>query len=193
MHTTNEDRGFALMNPVATEPPGVARARLVVAYDEYEAGNRTRHLTDGLSERARHLPAVDSSVWKFDIIGMPHMLELAVMDAVVADCVVIATGADGELPAAITDWIDGWVRERNGNPAMLMALIGSDEAVEPSAPVIAPYLGAIAARAGMKFVCHTGDWENSAALTLGSFLKEVARVQGNGAGEPQPGSPSLVP
>ena len=157
--------------------------RIVVAYDDFKDGTRTKRFTDNISQNiAQRWPCnsrlVESSHWKFDMMATPHMRELAVMDAVVADCVIIATRSDDSLPATVSDWIARWSTERIREWGILVALIGVEDSPETGFLAQDPIeLRKIADRRHMKFFCHRGEWETAATFTMWELLCEQTYCQ----------------
>jgi hypothetical protein len=88
-------------------------------------------------------------MWKFDVLSLPKLREIAVADALEADIIIISCQG-GELPSQVKEWIEDWLTE-GSNAMALVALLREDN---QQAQQTARYLGSVAQVAGMEFFCQ---------------------------------------
>lgn len=83
---------------------------VVIAYEDFEAGKQAMTTYDFL---ARHLGSecrCFNQMWKFEVLGIPKLREMAASDAMSADMLIIACGKSKELPAAVKQWLEETIK-----------------------------------------------------------------------------------
>src|SRR5258706_2480146 len=63
---------------------------VVIAYEDFEAGKRAKETYDFLVANVAHDYQCSNQMWKFEILSIPKLSELAAKDAALADIVIIA-------------------------------------------------------------------------------------------------------
>lgn len=176
---TNDTQGFAGDGVSTGNGNGALHPlRIVLVYDDVTIGIQAKGVADGVARQLPGSPEVQTVIWSFDGLVFSSLRHLAVVDAVSADCVIVATSTDRPLPVALTAWADSWLHAVARMPGMLVALVGSETARPAEADTAPSYLGRLAASGGMNFVHHSGEWRDTAAQSILGFLRSRARSQG---------------
>jgi hypothetical protein len=123
---------------------------VVIVYEELESGKRARRTYDYLAEQLGHESEFKHAMWKFDILAIPHLRDMAVKDVMNADIVVVSMARAREVPAAVKDWIESWL----GFAAKPMALVALFDSESTDTRISRNYLEAVANRGGMKFFAN---------------------------------------
>jgi hypothetical protein len=99
-----------------------ARFNVVIAYEDFETGKHAKRTYDFLVENLGSDCHFTNQMWKFDVLSIPKLREIACADAANADIVVISCHGD-DLPQHVKDWIESWLAAA-GQPLALVALFG---------------------------------------------------------------------
>jgi hypothetical protein len=90
-----------------------------------------------------------NEMWKFEVLGIPHLQEMAANDAAKADIIIIS--CDGtQLPPEVSAWIERWL----GQPHHAFALVAMFDSPVEQTEVrneVRSYLAGVAKRANMEF------------------------------------------
>ena len=109
------------------EPTPSGSLRVVIAYQDVSAGQRAmRVLTDlarGFGEDLEFEPLP----WSFHLLAQVDWREVAALDAVRADILIIATSNTRPLPAEIEQWAADAIGQKQGTVAAVVALFGPEE------------------------------------------------------------------
>jgi len=92
------------------------------------------------------------SIWCFEVLQAPTLLEGSIYDAVTADAIIVATHRREDLPDGIKRWVEAWVPRKRGRKGMLIGLL--DSAFEEGELLfgVQEYLETAAASAGIDFL-----------------------------------------
>jgi len=132
----------------ATEPDSGPIFNVVIAYEDFESGKQAMKTYDFLAQNLGAECHLTNQMWKFDVLSIGKLREVAVKDAALADIIILACRGD-VLPAYVKDWIESWV-EQTGHPLALVALLGNSQTLG-SIGAVHNYLASIAQQAGMEF------------------------------------------
>src|SRR4051794_21772473 len=91
-----------------------------------------------------------NQMWKFDVLAIPNLREMAARDAATADIVIVSCRGGSELPAQVKSWLELWLAQQS-NAIALVALF--DSRGEDTAQNLAnrTYLAEAAKRGQMEF------------------------------------------
>jgi len=150
---------------------------VVIAYEDFETGKQAKETYDFLVNNLRHECRFDNQMWKFDVLGISKLQEMAAKDALIADIIIISCHGTHELPREVTAWIDSWVCGQS-NAIALVALLG-EASYDIDRNQTRDYLAQVARRAGMEFFAQPNDlavkrFDESIALDRGSKRDEKA-------------------
>lgn len=149
---------------------------VVIAYEDFETGKQAKKTYDFLIENLGRECQFINQMWKFDVLSIPKLREIALKDAATADIVIVSCH-DGELPAQVKSWIDGWLAE-GVRPLALVALI--DQPTEDNAQSFATraYLAEIAKRGQMEFFAQSDHRADRLRMEDLSGLRTAGNLKG---------------
>jgi len=130
---------------------------VVVAYEDVETGKHAKESYDFVAESLGRECRSASQMWKFEVLGIPQLRELAAEDAAMADLIMISCRGEADLPVGVKTWIDLWLAEK-GNVIALAALFGPPVGQARQAPAIRAYLAEVAKRGRMQFFAQPDEW-----------------------------------
>jgi hypothetical protein len=137
-------------------PLGAARAEakpvfnVVIAYEDFETGKQAKKTYDLLMQNLGGDCAFNNQMWKFDVLAIPKLREMAAKDALIADVIIVSCRGGSSLPDSVKGWVDLWQAEKSAAIA-LVALIDSPQEHVFQSREVRDYLADIAKRAGMEF------------------------------------------
>lgn len=149
MHSANTS---ASVFPASDVEPGIFN--VVIAYEDFETGKQAKRTYDYLVRNLADESVFNCPMWKFDVLTIPKLLDMAVADAQSADIIMIASRGGSALPSTITQWIEGWIA--GGTRAVALVALFDCEP-DRSAPVH-EYLAGICKRAGLQFFAQPDYW-----------------------------------
>jgi hypothetical protein len=94
---------------------------VVIAYEDFETGKHAKKTYDFLVEHLGRDCRFTNQMWKFDVLSIPKLREIAVNDAANADIIIVSSHGQ-ELPSHIKEWVEAWLAE----PLRYLALDGAD-------------------------------------------------------------------
>lgn len=130
---------------------------VVIAYEDFETGKHAKHTYDFLVEHLGRESQFTNQMWKFDILRIPKLREIATKDALDADIIIVSSRGDDDLPAPVKSWIESWLTEP-GHALALVALFSGPREEAPARRCIRAYLAAAARRGKMEFFAQPDDW-----------------------------------
>jgi len=126
---------------------------VLIAYDDFEAGKRAKRTYDFLVENLGGECEFANQMWKFDVLGIPKLREMAASDASEADIIMVSCHAAGELPDELKAWVEIWLGVKCKAIAMVV-LLDCPFGWTAEAQSTRAYLAAAARRGGMEFFCE---------------------------------------
>jgi hypothetical protein len=129
---------------------------VVTAYEDFETGKHANRTYDFLTNNIGRDCQSSNQMWKFDVLAVPKLREIAVRDVAVADLVVISCHGH-ELPRHVKSWIDSWLKL----PTRPLALVALFDASTQEANWTGPtrtYLAGVAQRGEMEFFAQPDQW-----------------------------------
>jgi hypothetical protein len=129
---------------------------VVIAYEDFETGKNARKTYDFLVAHLGNECQFSNQMWKFDVLSVPKLREIAAKDACAADIIIISCRS-GELPDDVKAWIELWIGEEN-HPLALAALFeyAPDDLYQTREP--RAYLASVAKRGQMEFFAQPEEW-----------------------------------
>lgn len=122
---------------------------VVIAYEDFETGKHAKETYDFLVSNLGHECRFANQMWKFDVLGIPKLREMAAKDALAADIIIISCHGTHDLPAEVKVWIHSWMHSQ-GDALALVALFGHAGPSNDNSNIRA-YLAEVAKRARMEF------------------------------------------
>jgi hypothetical protein len=130
--------------------PDTNPLNIVIAYEDFETGKRAKETLDLLAHHLGSACHLANQMWKFEVLTIPKLREIALRDAAQADIVIVSCHGN-DLPDHVKNWIEAGLEQS----ANLLALVGlvddpSDASPIPSASA-RKYLATVARRARIEF------------------------------------------
>jgi len=147
-------RSLHLMSLESPEVDANPTLNVVIAYEDLETGKRAKKIYDFLVENLGHDCQFTNQMWKFEVLGIPKLGEMAAQDAMMADIVIISCHG-AELPSDFKDWVELWAAEPN-HPIALVALFDYDNQ-HPQVAEARSYLADVARRGQMEFFAQPDE------------------------------------
>jgi hypothetical protein len=145
------------MQSAAIQPPVVSTSRegapvfsVVLVFEDFSTGKRAKRAYDFLAANLTHEWHVVSQMWKFEVLGIPELREMAAKDAAMANLIIVSSRGDRELPAHVKDWIETWLGYR-GEAVAIVALFDSPPERAGQAQATQTYLEGVAKRGQLEF------------------------------------------
>jgi hypothetical protein len=150
------------------------RFNVVIIYEDFETGKAAKRTYDYLVSNLGEDCEFNNQMWKFDVLSIPKLAAIAVLDACEADIILVATHG-GSLPAAVRSWLESWVHK--GSRAI--ALVALCDGEPPQAHAVCNVLRDAAQRAGMQFFAHPDFWpgEESVSERPNGFARPLGMVR----------------
>jgi hypothetical protein len=145
------------MDSVATQPPADSSIsetppvfNVVLVFEDFNTGKRAKRAYDFLAANLTHEWQLISQMWKFEVLSIPELRELAAKDAAMANLIIVSSRGDRELPDPVKDWIEMWLGY-GGDAVALVALFDSPPEQARHARATQTYLERVARRGQMEF------------------------------------------
>ena len=127
---------------------------VVIAYEDFETGKNAKKTYDFLVEHLGEECVFSNQMWKFDVLSLPKLREMATGDAREADIVIISAHGSNDLPTQVKEWIEQWLAAK----PHAIALVGLFDAESYLQNLSSAYLADVARRGGMEFFSQPGVW-----------------------------------
>ena len=133
-----------------TNTPG--RVRIVVAYEDYDAGKRAHHACQQILQAVHLDKELSPDFWKFDMFKLRAMCDAAAEEAAEADLLVLAPHDRSNLPVGVQEWIESSL-QHPCRPKALLVLLGPDPENMETTTQVARQLKALAVQQSVPFWC----------------------------------------
>jgi len=131
---------------------------VVIAYEDLETGKRAMKTYEYMVQQLGNQCLFANQMWKFDVLAVPKLKEIAAKDAAAAEIIIISAHEGRELPNEVKSWIEMWLGYKTEASALVGLFAGQSE-TNP----IRNYLADIARRAQIEFFCQPGIWPGTPA------------------------------
>lgn len=135
---------------------------VVIAYEDLETGKRAMKTYEYMVEQLGAQCLFSNQMWKFDVLAVPKLREIAAKDAAAAELILISAHEGKQLPREVKAWIDLWL-SYNTQASALVGLFGRESVETP----VRSYLAGVARRAGIEFFAQPGIWPGKAKEATG--------------------------
>lgn len=173
---------FPPLHPAETESRPTFN--VVIAYEDFETGKHGKKTYDFLFEHLGEEFEFSNQMWKFDVLSVQKLREMAAKDAASADIIIVAAHGRSDLPQDVKAWMELWLTEKLQAVA-LVGLFDRDESLDNPAR---SYLASIARRANLEFFSQPGTlprneesepganaWEKSKTFSLLAGMEQLDR------------------
>ena len=123
---------------------------VVIAYEDCTTGKHAKRACDFLVANLSHEWQVTSQMWKFEVLSIPELREMAAKDAAMASLIIVSSRGDRELPADARAWIEKSLGYK-GDAVALVALFDCPPERAEHAQATQNYLARVAKRGHMEF------------------------------------------
>jgi hypothetical protein len=145
------------MQRAATRPP-VASPDLeeipvfsvVIAYEDYTTGRQAKRACDLLVANLNHKWEVSRQMWKFGVLSLPELRQMAAEDAAMANLIIVSSRGDRGLSVEVKAWIEMWLGYE-GEAVALVALFNCPLEQAEHAQATQAYLAGAAKRGHLEF------------------------------------------
>jgi len=154
----------------STEKDAEPMFNVVIAYEDFETGKQAKRTVDILVEQLKNDCHFTNQMWKFDVLNIPKLREMAAKDASMADIVIISCRARNDLAPEVKAWIELWLAQQN-HAIALVALLDSSAGFSTETGDFRRYLSDVAMRGGMEFFAQPNHFPGG-SRSLQSIIKE---------------------
>lgn len=159
----------------STEAESNSAFNVLIAYEDFETGKHAKKTYDFLQANLRRECNLTNQMWKFDVLSIPKLREIAVKDAAHADIIFVSSHGS-ELPEPVMKWIESWVMQ--GTSALaVVALFEKTEDSDSRSPAVRSYLADAARRAGMEFFAQPDEWPGRSRANEPFLLQRQSHVR----------------
>src|SRR3954452_20708038 len=103
----------------STDPEANTTFNVVIAYEDFETGKKAKGTYDFLVQNLGPECDFENQMWKFDVLGIPKLMELAAKDAANADIVIISCHSGSHLPEEVVSWMELWIEQKHNAIALV--------------------------------------------------------------------------
>jgi len=122
---------------------------IVIAYEDFDTGKHAKETFDFLVSNLGHECRFCNQMWKFDVLSIPRLREMAAKDALAADIIIISCHGTHGLSPDVKAWINSWVYEQSN--AIALVTLFTDASTYGEYHNIRSYLAEVAKCARMEF------------------------------------------
>ena len=140
---------------------------VVIAYEDLATGKRAMKTYEYMVQQLGEECLFANQMWKFDVLAVPKLKEIAAKDAAAAEIIIISAHEGRELPAQVKTWIELWLSYKTE----ASALVGLFDGETQSSPARS-YLAEVARRANIEFFCQPGIWPGSSVTRSTTTLAQ---------------------
>jgi hypothetical protein len=154
------------------------RIRVMVAYEDYDAGKRAQQACQKIIESVHLDQELSPDLWKFDMLKLRTMCEAAADEVAGADLLVVAPCSELSLPAGVQEWIRSSL-QHPCRPKALLFLVGPDSEDFETSNQAAYQLKELAEQLSLPCWCLPLDTSNGAwsePVYLPQDLQRVAQA-----------------
>ena len=97
------------------QPPPIMKPLLygVMAYESASVAKIAKEKWDYMVHALQSRYDFELRLWKFEILRIPELRDVAINDAAKAQLVFVAAHGAGELPVQVKEWIEQWLALKN--------------------------------------------------------------------------------
>lgn len=127
---------------------------VVIAYEDFETGKHAKKTYDFLVEHLGDECRFSNQMWKFDVLAVPKLREMAAKDAAAADIIIVSAHGTNEVSRELKAWTESWLKQQSH----AIALVGLFDSQEYMDNPTRSYLADAARRAQIEFFSQPGAW-----------------------------------
>jgi hypothetical protein len=143
---------FPSLRPSETEV--TSTFNVVIAYEDFETGKHAKKTYDFLVEHLGEEFRFSNQMWKFDVLAVSKLREMAAKDAASADIIIVAAHGSNEVPDELKAWMELSLKEH----PRAIAIVGLFDTQEYQDNPTRTYLADAARRGEIEFFSQPGIW-----------------------------------
>jgi hypothetical protein len=162
---------------------------VVILYEDFETGKQAKKTYDLLVKNLGRDCRCNNQMWKFDVLTIPKLRDIALKDAALADIVILSCHGE-DLAQPIHDWLKAWVSTPT-NALALVALFDCPPEQVGRVREVRAQLAELARQGDMEFFAqpaaepslrevplfqNSSDWHSRTLSTLAGTVQEDWRV-----------------
>lgn len=138
----------------------------LIAYDTLAAEQNAFHVLSNIVADHQHEFDFQARPWRFDLLADPDWRNLAAVEAIDVDLLIISTATAPVLPQSIRTWLTACTARKQNRSGALVALLGPPPGSGPSASDL-EFLREAATDAGLEFFAASHRREKCPAADPG--------------------------
>jgi hypothetical protein len=127
---------------------------VVIVYEDLEAGKQAKKTYDYLEQKLGHECRFFTQMWKFEVLNIPKVREMAAGDLMAADIIIISCARADSLPLEMKAWFEQCL-DASSKALALVFLYGDFTAPDEAPGLTEKYLAAAATRARCEFFAQS--------------------------------------
>ncbi len=127
---------------------------VVIAYEDFETGKHGKKTYDFLVENLEEECRFNNQMWKFDVLSVPKLRDIAAKEAAAADIIMVSGHGKFDLPKEVKAWLELWISQKRRTIALVGLFDREDYTDNPARS----YLAGVAQRAHIDFFSQPGLW-----------------------------------
>ena len=163
---------------------------VVIAYENSDLARSTWKILEIIGRNFNDRGRVLHQWWDFEVLAFNALRELAAVEVVTADIVIIGIGSGEKLPEMVSAWIKRWLELRKDQPGALVALLDPNVKTQNTTPGIFLQLKNAAVSGRMDFFAtqaKLGRQGPGAARRDTEASRQFVLTRRNGAADGLPG------
>jgi len=145
---------------------------VVLVYEDLETGKRAMRTYDYLVDQLGQDCLFANQMWKFDLLAVSKLREIAARDAAAADIVIVSAHEGRELSYEVKDWVEMWATQETKTIAVVGLFDSEPSLVTP----VRDFLEQTAERLGIQFFSQPGLWPDEISA-VGAIRQEPVTAE----------------
>ncbi|MDB6038452.1 MAG: hypothetical protein JWM99_2293 [Verrucomicrobiales bacterium] len=100
--------------------------KIVLAYEDQESAGCGLQICNKIAHDLGESFELNKVMWKFDLLNVPKIRQLAAEDAATADMIIFAMHQNADLSGSVCAWIEKALKDASEKPRALVALLSRD-------------------------------------------------------------------
>jgi len=151
-----------LSNPIfgSSDVENNSSFNVVIVYEDFESGTHAKRTYDLLATNLGRDCRFWNHMWKFDVLNIPKLAEVAAKDATSADIVIVSCHGANPLPESMKQWFASWAQQPTKGIALIVLFTHGEENLTTSQD-IRHYFDELARQGNMEFFAQPKELSGS--------------------------------
>jgi hypothetical protein len=141
------------VSPEEAEVPVRPALEVLLLYEDLGTALRAKRSLDLLPSQLGAPAALDTRLWRLDLLGEPLLAERAAIEAAAADVIILSLHGHTALRAEVRHLLRRWLDHKEDRPYALGALLDPEPAQLGSDNPVVAYLKRVAEAAHAELFC----------------------------------------